>query len=235
MLSGGFRPGELIVLAGRPGCGKSTLAQQIAWTRAKAGSSVWFASCEMSSVLCLERLLASEARVASTAVHSGKLASTDWSKLAGAVDRILRVSSMYVQAYSGGTVSDIRLDALRHRAKHGLHCVVVDYLQLLRGPGRTKYERVSEVSTGLKQLGLELDVPVLALCQLRRLESANARPTMADLRDSGQIEQDADTILLLHRDDKSPTVECIVEKQRSGPTGEIELVFDKAIYTFEDA
>jgi replicative DNA helicase len=232
----GLQPSNLIVIGGRPGTGKTSLALGIAANAAMdAGAKVLVFSLEMSERELGQRLLSAEARVDSTRLRNGDLRGTDWTKLSQAVGR-LGAADISIDDDPHLTVMELRAKARRHKSAHGLDLIIIDYLQLMAGrPGaENRTLEVSEVSRGLKLLARELDVPVVALSQLSRgLESrADKRPMLSDLRDSGGIEQDSDVVMFLFRselyDPHSPdrgTAEVIVAKHRSGPTGTSRLAF----------
>lgn len=231
VMAGGIRPGEMWVVGGRPGTGKSALVTQIAWRAAKRGQSVWFASCEMAARDVIERVICAELRLSSQKLRSPqRLTSTERASIAGLTTTLKR-DNWYIRAYGSPTVDTIKADALRHKAVHGLDCIVVDYLQLLGGTSRSSYERVSEASRQLKALAIDLEVPVIALAQLRRSQD-DSEPSMSDLKDSGQIEQDADVITLLH-ETREGGVDLLVDKQRSGARRiRLALQFRGDHYTF---
>jgi replicative DNA helicase len=227
----GLQPSNLVIVGGRPSHGKTALACGLAAHAAlEVGVPVLFFSLEMSRSELMQRLLASEARVDSVRIRNGKLAEADWPKISHAIGR-LADAPLYVDDNPALTVMDIRAKARRMQSRLGsLGLVVVDYLQLMTGrhSAETRQVEVSEISRGLKILARELEVPVVALSQLsRNLElRADKRPQLADLRESGSLEQDSDVVLLCHRpemyDPASPdrgTAEIIVAKARNGPTG----------------
>ena len=232
----GLQPSNLIVVGGRPGTGKTSLALGMAAHAAmEAGAKVLVFSLEMSERELGQRLLAAEARVDSTRLRNGDLSGTDWTKLSQAIGR-LGTAAISIDDDPHLTVMELRAKARRYKSTHGLDLIIIDYLQLMAGrPGaENRTLEVSEVSRGLKLLARELNVPVVALSQLSRgLESrADKRPMLSDLRDSGGIEQDSDVVIFLFRselyDPDSPdkgTAEVIVAKQRNGPTGTSRLAF----------
>ena len=233
----GLQPSNLIIVGARPGAGKTSLALNVAANVAIAARrpAVIF-SLEMSQTEVYGRLLSSDARVDSTRMRNGRLLESDWPKLSQAVGRV-GAAPILVDDNPLVTVTDIRAKCRRVKADHGdLGVVVVDYLQLMTGGGRTESREVevSEISRGLKLLARELECPVLALSQLsRNLESrADKRPVLDDLRSSGSLEQDADVVLFLFRDElynpNSPDrgmAEINIAKQRNGPTGVVRLAF----------
>jgi replicative DNA helicase len=226
----GLQSGSLILLGGRPSQGKTAMALNMAAHAAlEVGVPVLFFSLEMSHSEVMQRLLSAEARVDSQRIRNGKLLEADWPRISRALGR-LGEGPLHVDDNPAVTIMDIRGKARRLRSRLGsLGLIVVDYLQLMSGrhSAETRQVEVSEISRGLKILARELEVPVLALSQLsRNLEMrADKRPQLADLRESGSLEQDADTVLLVHRaaaydSSADPGVaEVIVAKQRNGPTG----------------
>lgn len=229
----GLQPGDLVLLAARPSMGKTALATGIAAHAAlRAGAPVLFFSAEMMGGAVLQRMLACEGRIDTGRLRAGKLKDFErvrYEETLAAIER----SPLIIDEGSQPTVLDIRTRARRHRQRHGLALVVVDYLQLIRAPHAESREReIAEVSQGLKSIAKELAVPVLALSQLNRsVESrTNKRPMLSDLRDSGSLEQDADVVMFIYRDDyyvsnsKKPGVaEIEIAKHRNGPTDVIEL------------
>jgi len=246
-LGGGFQPGSLNVIAGRPGMGKSALAVNIAAHVASLNrGAVAFFSLEMAGAEVAHRLLAAEARVDSMILRGlgGDVDAGQWRRLAAAAGRI---DQWPFYADEGSrTVTDVRARCrrLRRRAAGGLALVVVDYLQLMRGGGRdTRQEEIADISLGLKALARELRTPVVAVSQLNRAVEGRGdkRPLVSDLRESGAIEQDADTVLLIYRDSyyfphghHRGEAEINVAKQRAGPTGTVKVTFDAPTTRFAD-
>jgi replicative DNA helicase len=239
VLGGGMQPGDFIVVAGRPSMGKSAIAFEIGLNVALSSeATVMIASLEMSGVSLMQRLLASHASVDSRCLRApAKLRGDDWSRLGRAFNRAA-TDKVQVIDQDGMTIDDIRAKARTCKARHGLGLVIVDYLQLVRPtPGkrdRTREREVAEMSASLKGLAKELGVPVMCLAQLNRaVETRDGkRPRLSDLRESGSLEQDADVVMLVHREayydpskDKS-IAEVIVAKQRNGPTGVVKLGWD---------
>ena len=236
-LMSGLQPSTLVIVGARPATGKTAFALGMATHAAlEVQRPVLFFSLEMSHMEITQRILSAEARVDATRMRNGKLAEADWTKLSHAIGRLAE-APLYIDDDPQATVMEIRAKARRLKSRVGdLGLIVVDYLQLMTG--RTKAENrqveVSEISRGLKILARELEVPVVALSQLSRgLElRADKRPMLADLRESGSLEQDADVVMFLYRDElyntESPdrgTAEVLVSKHRSGPTGMDRLVF----------
>jgi replicative DNA helicase len=210
-----------------------------------AKKPVLFFSLEMGHAELTQRILSSEARVDSQKLRTGRLVDTDWSKIGRALNRL--EVPLYLDDNPRVTVMEIRAKARRMKARHGgLALVVIDYLQLMSGGSNSENRQleVSEISRGLKILARELDTPIIALSQLSRtLETrADKRPMLADLRESGSLEQDADVVMFLYRDEvynrESPdkgSAEVIIAKHRSGPTGVVRLVFNGAYTKFDNA
>ena len=233
----GLQPNALIVVAARPGQGKTSFALgAAAHVAMEARLPVMFFSMEMGHLELTKRMLAGEARVDAKKLWTGRLDDNDWSRLSHAVGR-LGESPFYIDDNPHCTVMEMRAKARRIKAKHGdLGLVVVDYLQLMSSPHRSESRQVevSEMSRGLKILARELECPVMALSQLNRsLEyRQDKRPMLADLRESGSIEQDADVVMFIYRDsaynpdsEDKGTAEIIVGKHRNGPTGTVRLAF----------
>ncbi|WP_132220466.1 replicative DNA helicase [Laceyella sacchari] len=234
----GFKPGQLIVLAARPAMGKSVLALNIAANVAVRGNgSVTFFNLEMNEDELGNRLICSEGNLDSGAYYSGRFTPEDYEKYSGAM-ATLSDKKLMVNSNPGITVPEIKAECRRIKRESGLDLVVVDYLQLISSDGynSTRNEEVSRICRALKVMALELEVPVIALSQLSRSveQRQDKRPMLSDLRDSGSIEQDADVVMFLYRDDyyneeseKKNIAELIIAKQRSGPVGKIEYLFLK--------
>jgi replicative DNA helicase len=232
----GLQPANLVIVGARPGMGKTSFALGLAAHAAmEEHLPVLVFSLEMSHLELTQRLLCGEARVDSSRMRNGRLLESDWPKISHAVGR-LGEAPLYIDDNPNLTVMDIRAKARRLKSHDGLGLVVVDYLQLMTGrsSAENRQVEVAEISRGLKILARELEIPVVALSQLsRNLESrADKRPMLADLRESGSLEQDADVVLFLYRDEcydpDSPdrgTAEVIVAKHRNGPTASVRLAF----------
>jgi len=276
--TGGLHPSDLIIVAGRPGMGKSSIATNIAynaarrWARDMAdgipeeksiGAPVAIFNLEMSADQLATRILAEQSGISGEALRMGKISHGDFQNLVRA-SRELADLPLYIDDTAGLTIAALRTRARRLKRRHKIGLVIVDYLQLLQGSGRASDNRVneiSEISRGLKTLAKELNVPVIALSQLSRaVESRDdKRPQLSDLRESGSIEQDADMVWFLYREDyyemsKEPKIEeegayaawcekmerikghseLIVAKQRHGATGKVRLYFDSRITRFTD-
>jgi replicative DNA helicase len=236
--TGGLRPGDLIVVAGRPSMGKTTLAVNMAEFAAvspDSKSAVAIFSMEMPAEQLVTRMLASIGHVPLNSIRTGRISDDDWVRITAATSQ-LSEARIFIDESPALTPTDLRARARRIKREHGLDLVVVDYLQLMQVPG-TKENRateIAEISRGLKALAKELAVPVIALSQLNRgvEQRTEKKPVMSDLRESGAIEQDADMILLIYRDevyDKNSTKKGIAEidlaKHRNGETGTFLLTF----------
>ncbi|MBI2182503.1 MAG: replicative DNA helicase [Deltaproteobacteria bacterium] len=246
-LTAGLQPAELIIVAGRPGMGKTSFALNIAANAAFSGAGVAVFSLEMAKEQLVLRMLCSEARVNSSKVRSGYLGERDFPQLAKAAGR-LHEAPIYIDDTPAISVLELRAKArrlVRDRSKK-IGLIVVDYLQLMRGMGAAsnREQEISEISRSLKALAKELNVPVIALSQLnRRVEDrGDRRPMMSDLRESGAIEQDSDVIMFIYRDEvynksdesKKGLAEIIVAKQRNGPIDTVTLTFLNEYTRFEN-
>lgn len=229
----GLQAGDLIVVAGRTSMGKTALSMQIAQHVALESKTVLVFSLEMPRQQLIERMLANLGRVNSHALRNGRLNDDDWSGISSAMGRLLD-SKLLIDDTSPLNVTQLRARARRAKRKHGLDLIVIDYIGLMDGDGERRHEQVADISRRLKTLAKEMSVPVLALAQLNRKseDRTNNRPRISDLRDSGAVEQDADLVLLLYRDDYynedsewKGTAEIIVAKQRMGETGTIRTLF----------
>src|SRR5919112_1078538 len=245
-ITAGLQPSSLVIVGARPGAGKTSFALGIAAHAAlEAHRPVLFFSLEMDHQEIAQRLLAAEAKVESTRLRNGRLQDADWNKLMHAIGRMAE-APLYVDDNPMTSVLDIRAKARRLKASLGdLGLVVIDYMQLMTGRQKAENRQVevSEISRGLKILARELQCPVVALSQLsRNLEQrADKRPVLADLRESGSLEQDADVVMFLYRDKlynrdsvDQGAAEVHVAKHRSGPTGTFELVFLERYTRFAD-
>ncbi|MEQ9811613.1 MAG: replicative DNA helicase [Azospirillaceae bacterium] len=269
---GGLQRSDLVVLAARPGMGKTSLATNIAFNAAKAylnsggreGAVVGFYSLEMSSEQLAVRILSEEARIASEKIRKGEMSKReDFPRLVEAAGMLERVP-LFVDDTAGLTLTQLRTRALRLKRQHKLGMIVVDYLQLMRPSGSQRVENrvqeISEITRGLKMVAKDLDVPVLALSQLSRAveQREDKRPQLADLRESGSIEQDADVVMFIFREayyklkDQPPMgtpehiawqqqmdevqnlAQVIIAKQRHGPTGSVDLHFEGQFTRFSN-
>jgi len=276
---GGLHKSDLIIVAGRPGMGKSALGTNIGFAAAKrflkdaedgiepersAGAPVALFSLEMSADQLATRILAEQSGISSENLRMGKISQQEFRQLARAAAD-LQTLPLYIDDTPGLTIAALRTRARRLKRQKGIGLIVVDYLQLLQGTGKNSNENrvqeISEISRGLKQLAKELDLPVIGLSQLSRAveQREDKRPQLSDLRESGSIEQDADIVLFIYREDyylaaKQPaddhpdidkwreemarvygTAEVIVAKQRHGSTGKVRMKFDSRITKFSDA
>ena len=246
-MTSGLQPGDLIVLAARPSMGKTALAINIAEHVAlNEGLPVAVFSMEMGASQLAVRIVGSIGRVDQGHLRTGKLTDDEWPRLTEAIERLRNVS-LHIDETPGLTPSELRANARRLARQCGkLGLIVVDYLQLMNGSssggGDNRATEIGEISRGLKMLAKELQCPVIALSQLNRSveQRTDKRPMMSDLRESGAIEQDADVIMFIYRDDyynkesKEPGVaEVIIGKQRNGPTGTVKLAFLKPLTKFE--
>jgi len=244
-ITSGFQPSDLIIIAGRPSMGKTAFCLNIAQNAAyESKIPIVIFSLEMSKEQLALRMLCSEARVDAHKMRSGFLTESDWPKLTRGAGR-LSETKIFIDDTPGMGVLEMRAKARRLKSEHGLGMVIVDYLQLMRGRSTidSREQEISDISRSLKALAKELKLPVVALSQLnRRVEDrAVKKPQLADLRESGAIEQDADVILFLYRDEvynpdsqEKGSAEIIIGKQRNGPTGEIRLAFIDRYTRFEN-
>jgi len=244
-LLNGLHPGQLIVVAGRPGLGKSAASLDFARHAAlRHGLATAIFSLEMSKVEIVMRVLAAEARVPLHVLRSGQLSDDDWTKLARRMGEISE-APLFLDDTPNLTLMEIRAKARRLRQRHDLKLLIVDYLQLMTSPKRveSRQQEVSELSRGLKLLAKEIDCPVVAVAQLNRgpEQRTDKRPQLSDLRESGAIEQDSDVVILLHREDyydrESPRAgeaDFIVAKHRNGPTDTVTVAAQLHLSRFVD-
>lgn len=246
-LTSGLQKSDLIIVAGRPSMGKTAFALNIARNAATlSGVPVAVFSLEMSKEQLALRMLASEAKVDSQRIRKGFLGETDWPKLIAAAGQ-LSEALIFIDDTPALSVLEMKAKARRLKAENGLGLVILDYLQLMKGGGSrdSREQEISEISRSLKALAKELSVPVIALSQLNRKveDRTNRRPQMADLRESGAIEQDADVIAFIYRDEvynrtednpEKGIAEIIIGKQRNGPTGTVKLAFLEKYTCFEN-
>lgn len=237
-MTSGFQRSDLIIVAARPSVGKTAFALNIAQNvGVRAKETVAIFSLEMGAAQLVQRMVCAESNVDAQRMRTGFLESDDWEKLTMAIGA-LSEANIYIDDSPGITVADIRAKCRRLKQEKGLGMILIDYLQLIsgRGKGDNRQQEVSEISRTLKQIARELDVPVIALSQLSRgvEQRQDKRPMMSDLRESGSIEQDADIVAFLYRDDyydketeKKNIIEIIIAKQRNGPVGTVELAFLK--------
>ncbi len=234
----GLHPSELILIAARPSMGKTALVLNILQNVVfKQGQCAAFFSLEMSKEMIMNRLFAQEAQVDAQRIRSGELSDQDWDKLLESAELISR-SKLIIDDTPGISVAEMRSKCRKIKLENDLKLIVVDYLQLMSASGRrseNRQQEITEISRGLKALAREMDVPLIALSQLSRAPDTRSdhRPMLSDLRESGSIEQDADVVMFIYRDEyynkeesKSKGItELIVAKQRNGPTDKVELVW----------
>jgi len=232
----GFQPSDLILIAARPSMGKTAFVLNIAQNMAfKEGKTVAIFSLEMSKEQLVNRLFSLESKVDSQALRTGNLTDEDWAKLIeGAA--VVGKSNLIIDDTPGISVSELRSKCRKFKLEHNLGIIIIDYLQLMTGGKRieSRQQEISEISRSLKAVARELNVPVVALSQLSRAveQRPDHRPMLSDLRESGAIEQDADVVMFIYRDDyynkdteKKNIAEIIIAKQRNGPIGTVELVW----------
>ncbi|WP_373316077.1 replicative DNA helicase [Siminovitchia terrae] len=243
-MTAGFQRNDLIIVAARPSVGKTAFALNIAQNvGTKTDENVAIFSLEMGSEQLVMRMLCAEGNIDAQNLRTGSLTDEDWRKLTMAMGSLSN-SGIYIDDTPGIRVSEIRSKCRRLKQESGLGMILIDYLQLIQGSGRSKENRqqeVSEISRSLKALARELEVPVIALSQLSRgvEQRQDKRPMMSDIRESGSIEQDADIVAFLYRDDyydketeNKNIIEIIIAKQRNGPTGTVSLAFVKEYNKF---
>ncbi len=241
----GLQPSDLIIVAGRPSMGKSAFAAAICeHTGITMNKPVAFFSLEMSKEQLVQRMLCSHARVDGNRVRTGYLSHTDWPKLTSAAGK-LSEAPIYIDDTPGVSALEVRAKARRMKAQFGIELIVIDYLQLMRGSSysESRQQEISEISRSLKALARELRVPVIAVSQLSRAveNRTGNRPQLSDLRESGAIEQDADVVVFLYREEyyrpseeNKNKAEVIISKQRNGPTGSVDLLFLREYTRFEN-
>ncbi|MED4600572.1 replicative DNA helicase [Paenibacillus validus] len=242
-MTSGFQRSDLIIVAARPSVGKTAFALNIAQNiGVREKETVAIFSLEMGAAQLVQRMICAEANVDAGRLRTGFLEPEDWEKLTMAIGS-LSEANIYIDDSPSVTVADIRAKCRRLKKEKGLGMILIDYLQLIhgRGKGDNRQQEVSEISRTLKQIARELNVPVIALSQLSRgvEQRQDKRPMMSDLRESGSIEQDADIVAFLYRDDyydkeseKKNIIEIIIAKQRNGPVGTVELAFLKNFNKF---
>jgi replicative DNA helicase len=243
-MTSGFQRNDLIIVAARPSVGKTAFALNIAQNvGVRERETVAIFSLEMGAAQLVQRMICAEANVDAQRLRTGFLESDDWEKLTMAIGA-LSEAQIFIDDSPSVTVADIRAKCRRLKKEKGLGMILIDYLQLIHGRGKggdNRQQEVSEISRTLKQIARELEVPVIALSQLSRgvEQRQDKRPMMSDLRESGSIEQDADIVAFLYRDDyydkeseKKNIIEIIIAKQRNGPVGTVELAFLKNFNKF---
>ncbi len=239
----GLQNSQLILLAARPAMGKTALGLTMAWNAANAGKSVAFFSLEMSTYQLNQRLISMVSMIDLEKIITGNLEADEWIEIINAITKI-KEKEIYVDETAGITLSELRSKCKRLKAEEGLDLIVIDYLQLMTGEGRfdNRQQEIAQISRGLKSLSKEINCPVLSLAQLSREadKRSDHKPILSDLRESGAIEQDADVVMLLYRedyydvDDNPNVAKVILAKHRNGPTGLMELFFHKQCTTFKD-
>jgi len=243
-ITAGFQRNDLIIVAARPSVGKTAFALNVAQSVAvQARENVAIFSLEMGAEQLVMRMLCAEGNIDAQVLRTGALNTEDWGKLTMAMGSLSN-SGIFIDDTPGVRINEIRAKCRRLAQEHGLGMILIDYLQLIQGsgkPGENRQQEVSEISRSLKGLARELKVPVIALSQLSRgvEQRQDKRPMMSDLRESGSIEQDADIVAFLYRDDyydkeseSKNMIEIIIAKQRNGPTGTVTLAFKKEFNKF---
>jgi replicative DNA helicase len=243
----GLQNGEMVIVAARPSMGKTALSMNfVEGLAAERGIPCAIFSLEMSKQQLAQRMLCSRGKIDSHKLRRGMLQSHEYAHLANVVGQLAK-APVWVDDSPGLTILDLRAKARRLKLQHDIKCIMIDYMQLMDNPGPdSRQQQISEISRGIKAVARELNVPVIALSQLNRQSEGRDghRPRMSDLRESGSIEQDADVIMLLHREDyykmaepdfqPDNIAELIIAKQRNGPTGTIKLYFDSKSTRFEN-
>ena len=240
----GLQPSDLIIVAARPAMGKTAFVLNIATHVALQGGTVAFFSLEMPREQLMHRIFCAEGQIDATRLARGELDDEEWSRLVKVADRMMK-TNLYFDDTSSTTVLDIRTRARRLKAEHGLDLVAIDYLQLIQAPGRAENRTlaVAEMTRSLKVLARELDVPIVVLSQLSRSTEgrSNKRPMLSDLRESGSIEQDADIVMFLYREDyynqdtkDANITELSIAKHRNGAIATVRMFFQKEYTRFRD-
>ena len=242
-MTSGFQAADLVIVAGRPSMGKTAFCLNLARNSAvNYGVGVGFFSLEMASYQLAMRLLTAEARVDAHKVRTGALETENWQRLSRSAGRLYS-APMFIDDTAGISILELRAKARRLKAEHNIGMIVIDYLQLITGPrSDNRQQEISMISQSLKGLAKELNVPVVALSQLSRAVEARTdkRPMLSDLRESGAIEQDADIVMFVYRDEfyghteNEGMAEIIIGKQRNGPIGTVNLAFVKKYVRFEN-
>jgi replicative DNA helicase len=243
-LLGGMQRSDLLIIAGRPGMGKSSWLLSAALNAARYGARVAVFSLEMSNEQVVQRLIAAETGINSQKLRLGQLEPVEWERFVQAADRLSKLP-LYLDDTPALSVMQLRTKCRRQWAQTGLDLAIIDYLQLMNAGTRVdnRVQEISLISMGMKQLARELNVPLLAGAQLSRAveQRADKRPMLSDLRESGSIEQDSDVVMFIYRDEvynedteKPNIAEVLVAKHRNGPTGTVELFFKKELTQFTD-
>ena len=240
----GLQKSDLVIVAARPAMGKTAFVLNLATHVALQGKTVAFFSLEMPREQLMHRIFCAEGQIDATHLARGELDDDEWSRLVNVADRMLK-AELYFDDTSSTTVMDIRTRARRLRAEHGLDLIAIDYLQLIQAPGRAENRTlaVAEMTRSLKVLARELEVPIVVLSQLSRATEGRSdkRPMLSDLRESGSIEQDADIVMFLYREDyynqdteNANITELSIAKHRNGATDTVRLFFQKEYTRFRD-
>jgi replicative DNA helicase len=242
----GLQNGEMIIVAARPSMGKTAFAMNIVENIACRGIPCAVFSLEMSKQQLAQRMLCSRGQIDAHKLRKGMLQAHEYQHLANVVGELAK-APIWVDDSAGLTILDLRAKARRLKLQHDIKCIMIDYMQLMDNPGpENRQQQISEISRGIKAVARELNVPVICLSQLNRAAEGRDghRPRMSDLRESGSIEQDADVIMLLHREDyyrmsepdfqPDNIAEIIIAKQRNGPTGTVKLTFDNRTTRFKN-
>jgi replicative DNA helicase len=244
-MTAGFQPSDLVIVAGRPSMGKTAFCLNVAqYAAIERKTPIAIFSLEMSKEQLVLRMLCSQSQVEGTRLRTGFLHESDWTKLTLAAGTLYE-APIFIDDTAALSVLELRAKARRLKAEHRLGMLVVDYLQLMKGRARveSRQQEISEISRSLKALAKELNIPIIAVSQLSRKteERTGNRPQLSDLRESGAIEQDADVILFLFREEvynrqeeNQGKAELIIGKQRNGPIGKVDLAFIDRFTTFKD-
>lgn len=236
----GLQAGDFIILAARPSMGKTSLALQIGQENAIRGKKVFAVTLEMTAKQLLRRMLINHSNTSGVRVKLGNLDSNEWAKVCDSAGKLYKIP-LYMDE-TAKTLPEIRARAKRIKAVNGLDLMIIDYVGLMSGPGKNREQEISGISRGLKGLAKELQIPIICLSQLNRdnEKRGNKRPALSDLRDSGSLEQDADIVMFIHRDDyyrenkreSDGIAEIIIAKQRNGPVGTVNLKMDPQTMRF---
>jgi len=242
----GLQNGEMIIVAARPSMGKTAFAMNVIENIACRGIPCAVFSLEMSKQQLAQRMLCSRGQIDAHKLRKGMLQAHEYQHLANVVGELAK-APIWVDDSAGLTILDLRAKARRLKLQHDIKCIMIDYMQLMDNPGvESRQQQISEISRGVKAVARELNVPVICLSQLNRAAEGRDghRPRMSDLRESGSIEQDADVVMLLHREDyyrmsepdfqPDNIAEIIIAKQRNGPTGTVKLTFDNRTTKFKN-
>lgn len=244
-ITSGLHPSDLVILAARPAMGKTALALNFAQNVAKQGKAVGIISLEMSKEQLVERLFCSLLQVDSWKIKTGQLKEDDFARIGPVMDK-LNSLKVFIDDSLGNSIVELRAKTRRLQMEHGLDLLIIDYLQLMSGSkayGGNRVQEISEISRALKSLAREMHVPIIALSQLSRAVELRPQkiPQLSDLRESGSIEQDADIVMMLYREeyydedtDRKGITDLFIRKHRHGPTGQVELVFNKSQMRFYD-